>query len=263
MALFRVVCRCTNPMPLLGKCAPQIIMPILFWQMCCTGEDVWSPAQQPIHEKRRRTAHTKYALLMFLTRSAARPPSRTFTTTMPDNTAELRQSVDCHCQPTPCSPHRCGHTYGHTHNAHSCLCSDSPHMASPRTETSATGVVAGSGSVYRGDDSCVSPVALRAVLTSLRTGGLTAAERARIKADKKSALKKEEEQKAAEGMSAEVTSSGMGQWGGKGGRDRTLRRVKHLVKLKREVGGLGDGAKTRRGKVLFACILGCVDEGEM
>lgn len=67
--------------------------------------------------------------------------------------------------------------------------------------------------VCRGDDSCVSPVALRAVLTSLRTGGLTAADRARLKADKNSALKEEEDLKAAEGMSAEVIDSGRGRGG--------------------------------------------------
>ncbi|CAM9155421.1 unnamed protein product [Scytosiphon promiscuus] len=64
---------------------------------------------------------------------------------------------------------------------------------------------AGSGSVYRWDDSCVSPVALRAILISLRTGGLTATERAKIKAGKKLALKEKEKRKVAKDMSAEAT----------------------------------------------------------
>lgn len=72
-------------------------------------------------------------------------------------------------------------------------------------ETAAAG-----GGGQRGDDSCVAPAALKAVLASLKTGGMTGAEKAKLKADKKSAAKDAEDRKAAEGMSAEVISYLMG-----------------------------------------------------
>lgn len=75
-------------------------------------------------------------------------------------------------------------------------------LASP---TSSASHRAGGASIC--DDSCVEPAALKAVLVSLKTGGLTAAERAKIKAGKKLAAKEEEERKAKEGMSAEVIRS--------------------------------------------------------
>ncbi|CAM9854802.1 unnamed protein product, partial [Ectocarpus sp. 12 AP-2014] len=60
------------------------------------------------------------------------------------------------------------------------------------------------GAAQRGDDSCVAPAALKAVLVSLTTGGLTGAERAKLKADELSAVKEEQERRAAEGVSAEA-----------------------------------------------------------
>lgn len=59
-------------------------------------------------------------------------------------------------------------------------------------------------SVQRGDESCVPPAAFRAVLLSLRTGGLTGAERAKVKADEKTDRKAEEDKKAAQEMTDEV-----------------------------------------------------------
>ncbi|CBN78026.1 hypothetical protein Esi_0082_0041 [Ectocarpus siliculosus] len=66
------------------------------------------------------------------------------------------------------------------------------------------GAGAAAGAAQRGDDSCVAPAALKAVLVSLTTGGLTGAERAKLKADELSAVKEEQERKAAEGVSAEA-----------------------------------------------------------
>ncbi|CAM9723875.1 unnamed protein product, partial [Ectocarpus sp. 8 AP-2014] len=66
------------------------------------------------------------------------------------------------------------------------------------------GAGAAAGTAQRGDDSCVAPAALKAVLVSLTTGGLTGAERAKLKADELSAVKEEQERKAAEGVSAEA-----------------------------------------------------------
>lgn len=75
----------------------------------------------------------------------------------------------------------------------------------PRTDLPA-GVASPSagGGAQRGDDSCVAPAALRAVLASFKTGGMTGAEKAKVKAGKKLAAKDAEDRRAAEGMSAEV-----------------------------------------------------------
>lgn len=59
-------------------------------------------------------------------------------------------------------------------------------------------------SARRGDDSCVPPAAFRAVLLSLKTGGLTGAERAKVKADEKTDAKAAEDKKAAQEMADEV-----------------------------------------------------------
>lgn len=78
----------------------------------------------------------------------------------------------------------------------------SPHVVAknpPSVPTPTSSTIA-----QRGDESCVPPAALRAVLLSLRTGGLTGAERAKIKADQRLMVKEAEEQRAAEMMTAEV-----------------------------------------------------------
>lgn len=93
------------------------------------------------------------------------------------------------------------------------IITDCPALASPRglasprlgTAPALASPRAGGGGASRGDDTCVAPAALKAVLVSIKIGGLTAAERAKIKANKKLAAKEEEERKAKEGMSAEVT----------------------------------------------------------
>ena len=59
-------------------------------------------------------------------------------------------------------------------------------------------------SARRGDESCVPPSAFRAVLLSLKTGGLTGAERAKVKADEKTGAKVAEDKKAAQDMADEV-----------------------------------------------------------
>lgn len=73
----------------------------------------------------------------------------------------------------------------------------------------------------RGDGSCVPPVALHAVLLSLRTGGLTGAERAKIKADQTLAAKRAEERRILEERTAEVIfrgeARGAGVWSGRVG----------------------------------------------
>lgn len=48
------------------------------------------------------------------------------------------------------------------------------------------------------------PSAFRAVLLSLKTGGLTGAERAKVKADEKTGAKVAEDKKAAQDMADEV-----------------------------------------------------------
>ncbi|CAM9126272.1 unnamed protein product, partial [Laminaria digitata] len=70
-------------------------------------------------------------------------------------------------------------------------------QANPRVLSPAT-------SARRGDESCVPPSAFRAVLLSLKTGGLTGAERAKVKADENTAKKAEEDKKAAQGMTDEA-----------------------------------------------------------
>lgn len=75
-----------------------------------------------------------------------------------------------------------------------------PHAAAlgnPRLLSPAT-------SARRGDESCVPPAAFRAVLLSLRTGGLTGAERAKVKADEKTGAKAAGDKKAAQEMTNEV-----------------------------------------------------------
>lgn len=86
------------------------------------------------------------------------------------------------------------------------LCFDDQPKRSPPPAGSAT--AAARAAAQRGDDSCVAPAALRAVLASLKTGGMTGAEKAKLKADRKLAEKDAEDRKAAEGMSAEVTRFG-------------------------------------------------------
>lgn len=56
----------------------------------------------------------------------------------------------------------------------------------------------------RGDESRVPPSAMFAVLTSLRVGGLTAAERARAKADMKLEAAAEEEERVSKKKAAKV-----------------------------------------------------------
>lgn len=81
-----------------------------------------------------------------------------------------------------------------------------PTKRSPPSPVAAGTAVVGGGA-QRGDESCVPPTALKAVLASLKTGGMTGGEKAKLKADKKLAAKDAEDRRAAEGMSAEVIES--------------------------------------------------------
>ena len=91
------------------------------------------------------------------------------------------------------------------------------------------------------------PAALQAVLASLRTGGLTGAERAKIKADKRAAEREEERREAAEGMSAEVRTAA-GQ-----------RPAFCLLACRPEGGGGGGGEQGGRGLdgVCLCCVRVC------
>lgn len=56
----------------------------------------------------------------------------------------------------------------------------------------------------RGDESHVPLIALRSILLSLRSGGLTFKERAKVKADERVAVREGEEKKAAQEASEKV-----------------------------------------------------------